>query len=60
MCYLLWLVRDRDCTYFLMYGVPYIPHLMYASRDSLIGIDALSALDPLFPLIFLYMRVLLV
>ena len=33
---------------------------MYASRDSLIGIDDSSALDPLFPLIFLYMRVLLV
>ena len=60
MRYLLWLVRDRDCTYFFMYGVPYIPHLMYASRDSLIGIDDSSALDPLFPLIFLYMRVLLV
>ena len=58
MCYLLWPVRDRDWTYFFVYGVPYIPHLMYASHDSLIGIDDSAALDPLFPLIFLYMRVL--
>ena len=41
-----------------MYGVPYIPLLMYISSDCLIGFDYSSALDPLFPPLFLYMRVL--
>ena len=41
-----------------MYGVPYIPHWMYISRDCLIGFDDSSALDPLLVQVFLYMRVL--